>query len=111
MALRMKKGDTVEIIAGDHRGARGKILSLDPIRRKVIVQGINRAHKHVRPSRRNPQGGRVQIEQPIDMSNVMLVNPKSDHRTRVRFVTDAKGQKQRVATDGTVIHVLRRSES
>jgi large subunit ribosomal protein L24 len=111
MAVRIKKNDLVEVIAGDHRGLRGKVLRVDAAAGKLVVQGINRAHKHVRPSRRTPQGGRIEIEQPLDLSNVMVVNPKTDRPTRVRFVTDEKGQKQRVAADGTVLDTVRYSRS
>ena len=110
MAWHVKKGDTVEIIAGDDRGVRGKVLNVDTANRQVLVEGVNRAYRHVRPSRRNPQGGRLQIEQPIDISNVLPVNPKTNRPTRVKFVVDKDGQKTRVATDGTVLDVIIRSK-
>ena len=103
MALHVKKGDTVEIITGDHKGATGRVLSVNPTRKTVIVQGHNIVKKHVRPSRRNPQGGRINIEQPIHISNVMPVNPKSSRGTRVRFRIESDGSKKRVAVDGTKI--------
>lgn len=111
MAQSIKAGDTVEIIAGDDRGMQRKVLSVDPVNGKVVVEGVNRAFRHVRPSRRNPQGGRLQIEQPIDISNVMLVNPKTNRPTRVRFEMDAKGEKKRLAVDGTEIDVIRRAKT
>ena len=111
MALHVKKGDTVEVITGDSRGVRGKVLSVNPVRGQVVVEGVNRAYRHVRPSRQNPQGGRLQIEQPIDISNVLCVNPKSNQPTRVAFVVDEEGQKQRVATDGTTIDVIKHNKS
>lgn len=103
MALHVKKGDTVEVIAGDARGTRGKVLSVDPVKRKLVVEGVNRVYKHVRPSRRNPQGGRLQMERPIDISNVMVVNSKTDRPARIRFKVDAEGKKKRIALDGTEI--------
>ena len=106
MALHVKKGDTVEIIAGDDKGRRGKILSVNPVTGKVVVEGMNRSYRHVRPSRRNPQGGRLHIEQPINISNVLPVNPKTNKPTRVRFVTDENGEKKRVALDGHVFNKL-----
>ena len=109
MAGHVKKGDMVEVIAGDHSGTRGKVLSVDNAARKVVVEGVNRAYRHVRRSRRNPQGGRLQVEQPIDISNVLPINPKTDRPTRVRFLVDADGRKTRVATDGTVLDIIRRS--
>ncbi len=103
MALHVKKGDTVEVITGDARGSRGKVLSVDPVKGKLVVEGVNRVHKHVRPSRRNPQGGRLQIELPIDISNVMVVNSKTNRPTRIRFKVGADGKKKRIAMDGTEI--------
>ena len=105
------KGDTVEVIAGDHRGVRGKVLSVDPARCKVVVEGVNRAYRHVRPSRNTPQGGRLHVEQPIDISNVLIVSPKTNRPTRVRFVVDKNGEKKRVGTDGTVIDVIKQRKS
>jgi len=111
MALHVKKDDLVEVIAGDSRGTRGKVLSVDPVKRKVVVEGVNRVYKHVRRSRQNPQGGRLHMERPIDISNVMVVNPKSDRPTRVRFEVNDAGQKSRVATDGSVHHTIRDKKS
>ena len=103
MALHVKKGDTVEVITGDARGTRGKVLSVDPVKRKLVVEGVNRVYKHVRPSRRNPQGGRLQVERPIDISNVMVINTKTNRPTRIRFQVDADGKKKRIAMDGAEI--------
>ena len=107
MALHVKKGDTVEVIAGDEKGARGRVLSVDPVNRKVVVEGLNRSYRPVRPSKRNPQGGRLQIEQPLDISNVLPINTKTNQPTRVRFITDESGEKKRVALDGTVLDVIK----
>lgn len=109
MALHVKKGDMVEIIAGDHKGTTGRILRVIPSKEKVVVQGRNLAKKHVRPSRKNPQGGRINIEQPIHISNVLPVNPKSSKATKVRYQLKADGSKRRVATDGTEIGVVRKA--
>ena len=111
MGFHVKKGDTVEIITGDHKGATGRVLRVIPEKNKVVVQGHNIAKKHVRPSRRNPQGGRINIKQPIDISNVLPVNPKSSRGTRVRYETGRDGSKKRVATDGSEIGVVRRVKS
>lgn len=110
MALHVKKGDTVEIIAGDHKGATGQVLRVFPDKRKVLVQGHNVVKKHVRPSRKNPQGGRISIEQPIAISNVLPINPKSSKGSRVKFVIDSNGAKNRVAIDGTQIGVTRNAK-
>ncbi len=111
MALHVKKGDTVEIITGDHRGATGKVLSVNAAKRTVLIQGQNLAKKHVKPSRRNPQGGRINVEQPIHISNVLPVSPKSSRGSRVRFAVDDKGRKTRQAVDGTEIGVVRKPKS
>jgi large subunit ribosomal protein L24 len=111
MALHIKKGDMVEIIAGDHKGATGRVLRVIPKKNKIVVQGHNIAKKHVRPSRKNPQGGRIDVEQPIHISNVLPVNPKSSKGNRVRFQVSEDGSKKRVATDGSEISVIRKAKT
>jgi large subunit ribosomal protein L24 len=109
MGLHVKKGDLVQIISGDHKGATGRVLHVYPEDQSVIVQGQNIAKKHVRPSRRNPQGGRIGVEQPLHISNVLPVNPKTSKGTRVRHPQDAHGGKKRVATDGTELGTIQRA--
>jgi large subunit ribosomal protein L24 len=109
MALHVKKDDMVEIITGDHKGAVGKVLRVLPKERKVIIQGHNTVKKHVRPSRKNPQGGRINIEQPVDISNVLPVNPKTSRGSRVYYEVKADGRKRRVAADGTEIGTVRQA--
>lgn len=110
MATHVKKGDMVQIIAGEHKGAIGRVLRVIPGQNKVIVEGQNRKYKHVRPSRRYPQGGRIQVEQPIHISNVLPVNPKSSKGTRVRYELGKDGGKKRTALDGTEIGTVRKVE-
>ena len=110
MALHVKKGDIVEIIAGEHKGATGRVLRVNPQKNSVVVQGHNIAKKHVRPSRKNPQGGRINVEQPIHISNVLPVNPKSSKGSRVRYQVDQRGGKRRLAADGAEIGVVRKTE-
>jgi len=110
MALHIKKGDMVEIIAGDHKGATGRVLRVIPEKNRVVVQGQNIAKKHVRPSRRNPQGGRINIEQPIHISNVLPLNPKSSKGSRVRYQISEDGSKKRIASDGAEIGSVRRAK-
>lgn len=86
MAARIKKDDIVMVIAGDQKGARGKVLRVLPDKQRVLVEGVNMVFRHVRRSRSNPQGGRVQKEAPVHLSNVMPIDPKTDRPTRVRFV-------------------------
>ena len=89
--------DEVEVIAGADKGVRGKILKVDRKKNKVVVEGVGRVWKHVRRSQKNPQGGRLNKEMPINASNVMLVDPTSGKPTRigVRFLAD--GSKERFA--------------
>ena len=110
MARHVKKGDTVEIIAGVNKGATGRVMRLIPGKDRVLVEGVNLAHKHVRPSQKNPQGGRIRVERPIHISNVLPVNPKSNKGSRVRFETDAKGNKKRVAIDSSEIGVVTKAK-
>ena len=108
MALHIKKGDIVEIITGDHKGSTGRVLRVMREKNSVIVQGHNIVKKHVRPSRKNPQGGRINVEQPIHISNVLPVNPKSSKGSRVRFKVDKDGGKKRLASDGSEIGIVRK---
>jgi len=110
MALHIKKGDTVEIITGAHKGATGRVLRVIPRKQRVVVQGQNLAKKHVRPSRKNPQGGRISVEQPIHISNVLPVNPKSSKGTKVRYQVNPDGSKKRVALDGSEIGIIKRAK-
>ncbi len=97
MASKIRKGDTVEVIAGKDLGKRGEVLRVEPQRGKVLVQGVNRVYKHMRPSREHPQGGRIQKEMPLALSNVMVVDPKTDRPTRVGFRFTDDGVKERYA--------------
>lgn len=106
MARHIKKGDLVEVIAGDNKGVTGKVMRVLPDKDRVLVEGVNLVQKHVRPSQRNPQGGRIHVERPIHISNVLPVNPKTSRGSRVRFAVDAKGVKRRVAVDGSEIGVV-----
>lgn len=96
MARHIKSGDTVMVIAGADKGKVGKVLRILTARDRVVVEGVNRVWKHVRPSQRNPQGGRIQKDAPIHISNVMPLDPTSGKGTRVRF-NDQDGKKHRTA--------------
>jgi len=93
--MHIKTGDQVEVICGDDAGARGKVLKIDHLAGKIVVEGVNRVFKHVRRSQRNPQGGRLQKEMPIRISNVLLVCEScgSPSRTGARYRED--GSKER----------------
>jgi large subunit ribosomal protein L24 len=93
----IRVGDEVIVIRGVDKGTRGKVLKLDREDDRVIVEGVNKAYKHVKRSGKNPQGGRLSKEMPVSVSNVMLICPETGKRTRVgvRFLKD--GSKERFA--------------
>lgn len=96
-----QKGDTVKVIAGKDNNKEGKVLSVDVKNSKVVVEGVNMVSKHTKPSQANPNGGIVQKEAPIDMSNVMYVH--KGKATRVGFKVE-DGKKVRIAkSTGEVI--------
>ena len=81
--MNIKKGDTVLVITGKDAGRKGKVLKVIPKDHRVVVEGINKAKKHQRPSRAIPQGGILQIEAPLNVSNVMLLCTKCNKPTRM----------------------------
>lgn len=101
--MHIKVDDTVEVIAGDDRGVRGRVLSVDHEKRKLIVEGVNLVYKHVRRSQRNPQGGRLSKEMPVHVSNVKLVCPKTNEPTRVGFRYEADGAKVRYSKNSDTV--------
>ena len=99
--LKIKKGDTVKVIAGKDNNKEGKVLSVDVKNGEVLVEGVNMITKHSKPSQANPNGGIVQKEAPIDLSNVMYVH--KGKATRVGFKVE-DGKKVRIAkSTGEVI--------
>jgi large subunit ribosomal protein L24 len=92
--MRIKKNDIVEVITGKSRGKTGKVLRVYPETNKVLVEGVNTQHKHERPSQKNQKGGITVREAPIDASNVMLIDPKTNTRTRIgkREITGTSGK-------------------
>lgn len=103
----IRKDDTVAVLAGDDKGKRGRVLRVLRSEGKVVVEGVNRVYKHLKPSRRNPQGGRLSKEMPIDVSNVALIDPSTNQPTRlgVRYLPD--GSKELFAKkSGTRIRML-----
>jgi large subunit ribosomal protein L24 len=109
MARHIKRGDTVIVIAGSDKGRTGKVLRVLPDKDRVVVEGINRVWKHVRQSQRTPQGGRIQKDAPIHISNVQPVDPATGKGTRVR--TEMRdGAKHRIAVSGgTDLGMVRRA--
>jgi len=90
--LKIKTGDIVRVIAGDHKGAEGKVVKVDREKNKAIVEGVNMVSKHTKPSAKSPQGGIVKKEAPIQISNIALIDPKTKEATRtgVRVEGDKK---------------------
>ena len=86
----IRKDDTVEVNTGDDKGTRGKVLRVLREKNQVVVAGVNRVYKHMKPSRRSPQGGRLSKEMPVNASNVMLIDPSTNKPTRVgvRYLND-----------------------
>ena len=93
--MHIRVDDTVEVITGDDRGTRAKVVNVDRAAGKLTVEGVNRVYKHVRRSERNPQGGRLSMEMPIQLSNVLLVCEACSAATRTgaRYLDD--GSKER----------------
>ena len=100
-ALKIKKNDTVKVIAGKDNGAEGKVISVDVKKGKVLVEGVNMITKHAKPSQANPNGGIIQREAPIDISNVMLVYKGT--ATRVGFKMDGDKKVRYAKATGEII--------
>ena len=105
--MNIKTGDTVVVIAGkdrfttDKKGNKvpttGKVLKVYPSTNKVVVEGVNKVEKHQKPTQANQEGGIIEVEAPIDASNVMLLDPKTNKPTRVHTKVNEDGSKVRVA--------------
>jgi large subunit ribosomal protein L24 len=80
---KLKKGDLVQVISGNSKGVKGKILFIDRKKGKVIVEGVNIIHRHTRPNQKNQQGGIIRREAPINIDKVMLMDPKMNQPTRL----------------------------
>jgi len=80
---RLKKNDRVKVISGNHKGKEGKILKIFRDKDRVIVEGVNIIKRHTKPNQKNPQGGITQKESAIQLSNVMLIDPKSSEPSRI----------------------------
>ncbi len=100
MAARIRKGDTVEVIAGADKGRRGEVLAVRPKEERAVVQGVAIAKKHIKQQRMGQQSGVVEQEAAVHLSNLMLVNPKTGKPTRVGFRVLEDGRKVRVARPG-----------
>lgn len=98
----IRSGDLVEVRTGNGRGTRAKVLSVRPSKAvgggaaKLVVEGVNRVYRHMKRSQKNPQGGRLSKEMPIDASNVLIVCPSCGAATRIGVKVAADGGKVRV---------------
>ena len=99
--MKIKKGDTVKVIAGKDNGKEGKVISVDAKKAKVVVEGVNMITKHAKPSAANQEGGIIQKEAPIDISNVMYLH--KGKATRVGFKFDGDKKVRFAKTTGEVI--------
>jgi len=101
--LHVRRGDLVEVTSGNARGVRGRILRAMPSKGKVVIEGVNLRWKHKRRTAQNRPGGRIEIEAPIDVSNVMLLCPnrecqKHDKPVRTRTILGKDGKRKRACT-------------
>jgi large subunit ribosomal protein L24 len=97
LKLKLKKGDTVKVIAGNEKGKTGLITKMFAEKNRAIVEGLNIVSKHQKPSATNPNGGIDKVEAPIHVSNLALVDPKSGDATRVGRKVDESGKVVRFA--------------
>ena len=95
MGLKIKRGDTVQVISGKEKGRRGEVREVIPKKNRVVVEGINERTRHAKPSQQNQQG-LYTFFAPVDISNVMLVDPSSGELTRVGYRFTDSGEKIRV---------------
>ena len=97
MKYQIMKGDRVRVIRGNDREAEGNVLEVIKDARQVRVEGVNMRKRHTRPSEANPDGGIISFEAPINISNVMLIDPATDEPSRVRLRIEEDGTKERIA--------------
>ena len=97
MVARIRKDDTVIVIAGKDKGSSGRVIKVMPKEERVVVEGVNLVKRHTKPDIAHPQGGVVSKEAPLHVSNVQLRDPKTGKPTRVGFKVNDKGRKVRVA--------------
>jgi len=95
--MRIVRGDTVKVISGNDKGKEGKVLKTFPDTQRLIVEKVNMFKRHTRPTQQLPQGGIIEREGPIHVSNVMVIDPKSGARTRVGYKVLSDGSRERIA--------------
>ena len=97
MGIRIRKGDTVQVIAGDDKGKTGRVLAVDEEKQRVVVEKVNFVKRHTKARRQGQQGGILEKEAPIHLSNVMLYDPKAERGTRVGMQTLPDGTRERIS--------------
>jgi large subunit ribosomal protein L24 len=97
MAMKIRKGDTVQVIAGDDRGKTGRVLAVDEQKQRVVVEKINLVKRHTKARRQGMQSGIIEKEAPLHLSNVLLYDPKVERGVRVGVRTLADGTRERVS--------------
>jgi large subunit ribosomal protein L24 len=97
-ATEIRKGDMVQVVAGDDKGKVGKVIRVFPKRNRVLVEKVNFVKRHTRPRRQGQQGGILEKEASIHLSNVLLFDPKSDRGTRVRIERRNDGRVDRISS-------------
>ena len=103
MAARIRKGDTVVVISGADKGRRGEVMQVLPKANRAVVQGVAVAKRHVKPRGMGQPGGITDKELPVHLSNLMLIDPKTDKPTKVGFRVLDDGRKVRVARAGGAV--------
>lgn len=103
MAAKIRKGDRVQVLTGKDKGKRGEVLSVSPTEDRALVQGVNIVKKHSKPQGMNQPGGIQEKEAPIHLSNLALLDPKSDKPTRVGFRMDGDRKVRFAKASGEVI--------
>lgn len=100
MKLHIKKGDTVIVLAGDDKGKQGKILEVITDKLRAVVEGVNIIKKHTKPNAKHPQGGIIEMEAPVHISNLQIIDPKLNIPTRIC---------RKVADNGKLVRVAKKS--
>ena len=94
--MKLKRKDTVMVIRGRDHGKKGEVIDVLPKTSQVVVEGVNVAKRHTKPSQSNPKGGIIEMTKPIDASKVMVIDPKSGRPARIGYVIGKNGKKERI---------------
>ncbi|MEO1992003.1 MAG: 50S ribosomal protein L24 [Pirellulales bacterium] len=110
--MMIRSGDLVEVLAGNSRGTRAKVVAVLPAQGKLVVEGVNRVYRHIKRSQKNPQGGRLSKEMPVDASNVAFVCTECGKATRLGVVVGEDGSRSRVCRKcGADLGVIKKAKS